>query len=131
MPVPGRLRANSRQVVETDFNARMSTDFLPNVIGLLGLRRRCRQPESKRKLRSERESDRDAGDACRPAEAIEELAEDHASHDAPEEIAREVDAAGGTPVGRCRTPNESRCSCLCEEGAHTDQCKADEDRGEA
>ena len=75
---------------------------------------------------SNRERDRDPGDAGDPAEPVKQLAENGAANESTEEIARQVDAAGGTSVGaRCMTDETGRRG-LSLECSDSDQHHADE-----
>ena len=89
-------------------------------------RLRGRQLETKGEPGGHRERCINSRNACRPPEAIEQLAEDRAADEAADEIAGEVDTARRTTIRGCRTANEPGCRRLRQERAYADEREADQ-----
>src|SRR5262249_5168521 len=77
-----------------------------------------------------RERPRDAGDAGRPADPIEDLTEDRGADNAAGEVTGEIDAARGPAVGGRGAADEAGRRRLSEERARADEHHAEQHRSE-
>src|SRR5882757_5702221 len=93
-------------------------------------RPRRRRPHPERQQRRKHQRDTDAGNAGDPADAIEQLAQNDASDDAAEEVARKIDSACRAAVRGRRAADESGRGGLREKRSCADQREAGEDRVE-